>query len=437
MASVFGVFVGSLSKGRKLYELALYCFLAPVCACILWACIWGGVALRQSRQALELEKMGEMYYNNSAHYLADGSDLCYDVPQADVMVDGAAVFTNRLLGITPVCKFDETRPSEAAINVLNSFRFPETFSGNGMGQFLTVIYLSGCVLFYVTMSDSASFMVDKLASNGRKNNHWSRRLFWACAAGALATTLLSMGGSSALAATESSIVVGVLPFVVLMCYLVQTITLFCQEANTASTDGDNVDYSFPNQPEFDMPVYGGVFNVVEYVASFGKVNPARVELGMHLPTKLQAIEFIKGLFVPFVSLHQIFASAYPENPKTNNVVVAGYAILYVAWIAVLLASRVYPGLSGVATTLCFLKGGYLGLIRMGFRSRYNLRSNYFADFMTSTFMWPQVLTQMRVHCVARAQLPRRDACEWSNGSRGEGGSGEMSDVEKDTVDECI
>jgi Cys-rich protein (TIGR01571 family) len=300
-----------------------------------------------------------------------------------------------------------------------------------------VIYLSGCVLFYVTMSDSASFMVDKLASNGRKNNHWARRLFWACAAGALATTLLSMGGSSALAATESSIVVGVLPFVVLMCYLVQTITLFCQEANAASTDGDNVDYSFPNQPEFDMPVYGGVFNVVEYVASFGKVNPARVELGMHLPTKLQAIEFIKGLFVPFVSLHQIFASAYPENPKTNNVVVAGFAILYVAWIAVLLASRVYPGLSGVATTLCFLKGGYLGLIRMGFRSRYNLRSNYFADFMTSTFMWPQVLTQMRVHCVAPAQRLRRDDCECSNGSSGEGGSREMSDVEKDTVDECI
>jgi choline-glycine betaine transporter len=91
MASVFGVFVGCLSKGRKLWENAVYCFLAPVCVCILWACIWGGVALRQSRQALELEKMGELYYNNSAHYLADGSDLCYDDPQADVLVDGMLI----------------------------------------------------------------------------------------------------------------------------------------------------------------------------------------------------------------------------------------------------------------------------------------------------------------------------------------------------------
>jgi hypothetical protein len=119
--------------------------------CILWACIWGGVALRQSRQALELEKLGELYYNNSAHYLADGSNLCYDVPQADVLVDGMVVFTNRLLGITPVCKFDKTRPSEAAINALNSFRFPETFSGNGMGQFLTVFYLLACVVFSFTL----------------------------------------------------------------------------------------------------------------------------------------------------------------------------------------------------------------------------------------------------------------------------------------------
>jgi choline-glycine betaine transporter len=76
LATIFGVFVACISKGRKLYELVMFCFLAPSVSLMVWFCIWGGVGMRQSRQALELEKLGETHYNNSAHFLADGSTLC-------------------------------------------------------------------------------------------------------------------------------------------------------------------------------------------------------------------------------------------------------------------------------------------------------------------------------------------------------------------------
>jgi choline-glycine betaine transporter len=91
-ASVFGVFVACLSKGRKLWELALYCYVAPLLVMLLWASLWGGVGMRQARQAMELESLGELHYNNSAHFLADGSDLCYNVPQTDVTFDDFTVF---------------------------------------------------------------------------------------------------------------------------------------------------------------------------------------------------------------------------------------------------------------------------------------------------------------------------------------------------------
>jgi BCCT, betaine/carnitine/choline family transporter len=171
LASVFGVYVGSLSKGRKLWEVAAHCFLAPVTACMLWVCVWGGVAMRQARQAMELERLGADYYNNSATFLADGSEICYDVPQRDIVVDGETVFKNRLPGVTPVCLFDDDWSDQATINVLHSFRYPHTFGEQGLGPTLTLLYLLGCVVFYITMSDSVSFMVDKFASNGRKNNH--------------------------------------------------------------------------------------------------------------------------------------------------------------------------------------------------------------------------------------------------------------------------
>jgi Cys-rich protein (TIGR01571 family) len=351
---------------------------------------------------MELEKLGADYYNNSAAFLVDGSDVCYEVPQHDIVVDGETVFSNRLPGVTPVCLFDQT--IKAAFNVLQSFQFPDSFGGKGWGPLLTLMYLLGCLVFHITMTDSASFMVDKFASNGRKNNHWSRRLLWACASGALATKLLSLGVS---AGVEACLSIGVLPFIFLMCYLMQTITLFCQEAAVAPNEGDDIDYRFPDQPEFGMPVYGGVFNVVEYIASFGKVGAARVELGMHLPTKFQCIEFAKGLLIPFVSLSQILNSTYPDNPKTNMTVVGCYTVCYVIWTVLLFVSQAHPGLAGLAMTTCFVTGCVLGLIRMGFRAKYNLRSNYLADWVTGTFLWPQVLAQMRLHCVTLGEHSKK------------------------------
>jgi BCCT, betaine/carnitine/choline family transporter len=265
-------------------------------ACILWVCVWSGVAMRQARQAMELEKLGADYYNNSATFLADGSEICYDVPHRDIVVDGETVFKNRLPGVIPVCLFDDDWSDQATINVLHSFRYPHTFGEQGLGPTLTLLYLLGCVVFYITISDSVSFMVDKFASNGRKNNHWSRRLLWACIAGALATTLLSLGSSSALDAVDASFIVGVVPFIILMCYLMQTIALFCRASHATCSDSDGIDYRFPMQPEFGMPVYGGIFNVIERIVSCGKVDPARVELGMQLPSCFHGVEFVKGLF---------------------------------------------------------------------------------------------------------------------------------------------
>jgi Cys-rich protein (TIGR01571 family) len=387
IASVFGVFVALLSKGRKLWEVVTYSFLMPVCVSLLWVCVWGGTGMRQDRQAVELEKLGLDYFNNSAHFLADGSDLCYTVPQGDIEVSDATIFTNRLLGVTPVCKFDQERAYAAIWNVLKSF---------GSGHAIIAIYMVGTILFYITMSDAASFMVDNFASNGRKNNHWARRLLWACTAGVLATTLLSLRGMSAVDAVDSGLTIAALPMAILMCFLLQTITLFC---DAAINDSYGADYNFPDQPEFGMPVYGGILNILEFLFSFGKVNPARAELGMHLPTEFQCIEFFKGLFIPFVSLSQVLNSSYPENPKTNMAVIACYTVGHLCWIFVFLASLSQRHLSGLATTIYFMTGGVLGLIRMDFRTRYNLRSNYFADWMTSTFLWPQVLAQMRQHCV--------------------------------------
>jgi hypothetical protein len=102
---------------------------------------------------------------------------------------------------------------------------------------------------------------------------------------------------------------------------------------------------------------------------------------------------------------------YPENPKTNAMVVGCYAVLYICWTVLFLLSQAHPGLGGLTMTMCFATGSVLGLIRVGFRAKHNLRSNYIADWMTGTFLWPQVLAQMRLHCIALVEKPKKVVCK--------------------------
>jgi BCCT, betaine/carnitine/choline family transporter len=353
-----------------------------------------GAGLRQSRQALELAHIGVAYFNDSLHFAATSNELCYNVPQEDVVVGNEVIFTNNLPGVTPVCLFDTNNTQSAAYHVLNSFRFPDTFGGNGLGGALSLMFILATALYSVTSCNAACLVVDNLTSTGRKNNHWARRVFWSLTIGALATALLSGGGADALRAVQAASILCGLPFSVVMCFMMQSILLLCKAADNPQSGKH---YSFPNQPEFSMPIYGGVFNCFEYVASLGKVNKARIDRGMDKPSQLEIIEFCKGLVVPFVPLHQILVLTYPKNRISNGFVVASYSLCYLGWIALLSASKTHPEFAGLGWTLFVACGGILSNVRAGFRAKHKLRSNNIADVISSTLIWPQVLAQMRIH----------------------------------------
>ena len=71
-------------------------------------------------------------------------------------------------------------------------------------------------MFFVTSSDSASFVVDMLTSGGHPDPPVWQRVFWATAEGACAAALLFAGGKQALEALQSAVVCVGLPFCVLL-----------------------------------------------------------------------------------------------------------------------------------------------------------------------------------------------------------------------------
>jgi choline-glycine betaine transporter len=80
-AAPVGMLIARLSHGCKLWEVIAYSMAAPAGFCLVWFCIWGGVAIRQSRQSIELAVLGEAFFNSSDHFLVySPTVLCYEVP---------------------------------------------------------------------------------------------------------------------------------------------------------------------------------------------------------------------------------------------------------------------------------------------------------------------------------------------------------------------
>lgn len=166
-----GVFVARISRGRTIREFILGVLLIPITILFLWFTAFGG-------SAVHMELMAAV----------DPSIASPGLVEAVRADTGSAIF-----------KLMESYPLTAALNGL------------------IVIMI---VLWFVTSSDSASFVIDMLTSGGDSNPPKIQRLFWAGTEGVIAAVLLAAGGLGALQA--ASIVSG-FPFAVVIVIMMYSL----------------------------------------------------------------------------------------------------------------------------------------------------------------------------------------------------------------------
>lgn len=387
-----GIFVARISKGRTVFEVVMYGTFIPFLYILVWFCVFGGVGLRQARQAMELKEIGTEYFNDTNYFLTPGSTYCHDVPQEDLMVNGTLVFTNHLVGVTPVCEFNPKDSDNAWFNVLYSFSFPNDFK-EGFGNVFAIVSIVAVALYFVTSSDSGSLIVDHLASNGREKHHWLQRVFWAFTEGAVASALLIAGGSDSLNALQAASILAGLPFTVIMLYMMQSILIMCNKARE-NPDSRYLDLSDGNT-EFKTPSYGGIFNIFEWISSAGQVHERRVELGMDKPTKAHVVGFFVNLVAPMLAFNRILNKEYPRKSKIGNMgTVVVFSIMFVAWISFFISTVESKGLAVFGWTAFLVNALLLMSTKLAFRTRHNIRGNLVGDLTTSLFFYPQVLIQI-------------------------------------------
>ncbi|MCT4579463.1 BCCT family transporter [Donghicola sp.] len=197
-----GVFVARISRGRTIREFLLGVMLLPTSIMFFWFSAFGGTALNIS------------------------------------------------LGGDPAL-VDATRNSygDAMFALLQYLPGTEILSG------LTIILI---VLWFVTSSDSGSFVIDMLTAGGDPNPPKVQRIFWAVTEGAVASVLLVAGGLNAL---QAAAVVAGFPFaVVCMLILIGLVkalrwdTLIMYRHNQVYRNDEEADHAMP--PELPGELYG-------------------------------------------------------------------------------------------------------------------------------------------------------------------------------------
>ncbi|MEH0156970.1 BCCT family transporter [Limibacter armeniacum] len=157
-----GIFIARISKGRTIREFILGVLLVPTLLTFLWISVFGGSAIYQE-----------------------------------------------LIGNTAITDAVKTNVATAIYYMYEQYSF--TF----LASTITVILV---VTFFVTSSDSGSFVVDILTSGGRHDAPKGQKIFWASMEGLVAAILLVGGGLTAL--QTASILTGV-PFsiiIIVMCF---------------------------------------------------------------------------------------------------------------------------------------------------------------------------------------------------------------------------
>ncbi|MEO3997593.1 BCCT family transporter [Mesorhizobium sp. CAU 1732] len=152
-----GIFIARISRGRTVREFVLGVLFIPATILFFWFTAFGGAAVH-------MELMGDPG-------LIEATRESY----------GNAIF--KLMEFYPFT------------------------------QGVTVLLIVMIVLWFVTSSDSASFVIDMLTAGGHSDPPKIQRLFWSVTEGAIAAVLLLAGGLSAL---QAAAVVAGFPFAVVI-----------------------------------------------------------------------------------------------------------------------------------------------------------------------------------------------------------------------------
>ena len=171
-APFVGIFIATISRGRTIRQVVFGAFLAPIIYSFFFLIVLGSLGIKMQRVA----ELGL----GVAPDIDKGMVNCTAMGYAkNAPVSDKAVALANIGYFSLACRAHADR----LFDVLSPY-------GDGMFMFLGIIALMGVTLYFVTSSDSGSFVDDTISAGGLQHCPIPQRIYWAITEGACACALM-------------------------------------------------------------------------------------------------------------------------------------------------------------------------------------------------------------------------------------------------------
>jgi len=374
-----GTFLARISKGRKLGQFIIASLILPSLWSFCFLGVFGAAQIRISNEAAVAgltgaDKAPENIYGSFADTRIKG----YYTDKKGAKCDETVATNN--------CIWNKVYPGAVRLYSLQTedvlFEHLQYYGGRGYGTFMTIITLICIVLYFVTSSDSASFVVDMMAANGIAEPPLVQKIFWAFTEGAAAAALLAASRDSAnpkaaLNAVKALPIVLGLPFTFLLFWMCQSLVILCKEEN-------------------------------------GELSMRRRHFqNFLLNPELQS--FI-AVLLPFIPLGNV-ASATWEVHKAVGMV--GFGLVWLSMVVLLLVGSADEAFAymGAGMYICFalLAAG----LRTAVRTKLKISGDMISDCCALCFAYPFAIGQMATEDFEKEPLSEESKVDVNGGAKSE------------------
>jgi choline-glycine betaine transporter len=368
-APFVGMFIARISRGRTIRQVVVGAFVAPTLFSFLWLGVWGSLGIKMQRVA-------ELVLGDGTP--GDGSNSCACVGDGCTGA-GAWGYTN---GVPT---------SAAAIALANDGYYALACRDYPMldlmapykevKEFLWGLLLIGITLYFITSSDSGSYVDDVISANGLANPPIGQKVFWCWTEGAVAIALLRAGynaGQNALGAVQAVSIVAGLPFTVAICFMCTSIW------RALKIDSGDADICHANLfSTGTLDIFDGY-----------KTGPADTASTARYTVAERLTNYAQSIFAPFVGVFKVCESVFGEGAVLAKLHAGINFSFFILWLVFLIVSGADSDYAWIGWTFYMFMAFQLTFLRGAVRTQHNIYGNMFEDFFGAIVMYPNVVSQL-------------------------------------------
>ena len=220
-APFVGLFLGKISRGRTIRNVILGAFFLPVAYSCVWFSVLGGLGIKVQRIA-ELALSGTVLND-------DGTPLTFNpmIPSCAALgYSGGMPTTAEATAMADMGYY----PLSCIAHTKRTYYAVAHFVGIKMLLWVSIVV--GLFIWFVTSSDSGSYIDTLTSAQGHENTPPIQEIYWSWTEGLSAIALLKAGGrggGSSLKALRAVSLIGGLPLTFLLCYMCSSTLQECKK----------------------------------------------------------------------------------------------------------------------------------------------------------------------------------------------------------------